>query len=505
MAIPLKLGNTTKRINSTFQPDSTTWTNYNVNLKMDTSLEAPVFIIQANVADLAGYNYAVGAGILKGFYWIRDVVSVAAGRCEVYCVRDVLANNKAEILATSAFIEYGFNAFDAGDAAHRVADTRQPISSTPSMLHNTADITGGIISTTGIYVLQVISQNNGVVSYVLNRGTLDRLLQNINTSLYDDISDIIRDPTLQPMEKLVDLTGISLSQELSQDIALQSIQSCIWLPINRAPIAQSRIYLGNWDTGLTAARLTSDSVYSYETTIAIPWTHADWRRKNSQIVLYLPFMGTVPIPVDQCVSVGSLNITWSLEYFSGNIAVTVKAGHYTVYTGSANIAASVAIGRSAVNTGNIVGGAIQAIGGGLQAIGGAIDLAAGALSMAEATATLGVLDAGRTMSGGATAVASGYGAMWSGGVSMIQPTITCAGSMSGLAGAGQPLLADLCLIYYAPLDDAGFSAKYGHPVMRIANPVAGFCKTRGFSLASPDRMGDVSTVNAAMDGGVFIE
>ena len=201
----------------------------------------------------------------------------------------------------------------------------------------------------------------------------------------------------------------------------------------------------------------------------------------------------------------SVTVTWSLEYYSGNIAVTVKAGHYTVYTGSANIAASVAIGKNAVNAGSYVGGAIQAIGGGLQMAGGAIDATAGFIGIAEATATAGLLGGAGTVTGGINTMVTGAGNIFGGYSQMVQPAITCAGSMSGLAGAGQPLNADLCLIYYPPLDDTNFSALYGHPVMKIATPVSGFCKTRGFSLASADRMGDVSLVNAAMDGGVFIE
>ena len=41
MSIPLKLGTATKRVNSTAVPDSTLWTNYDVFLKQDTSLERP--------------------------------------------------------------------------------------------------------------------------------------------------------------------------------------------------------------------------------------------------------------------------------------------------------------------------------------------------------------------------------------------------------------------------------------------------------------------------------
>jgi len=504
MSIPLKLGTTTKRVNSTAVPDSTLWTNYDVYLKQDTSLERPVFLLQATAATLAGYNYAVGAGLLYGFYWIVDIVSVAEGRCEVHCVRDVLADNKAAIMATSAFIEYGFNTFDAGDSSYRVSDHRQTISETPTQYHTTVDITGGIISTTGMYILQAVSKDNGVVSYVLNRGTLDLLMRNINTTLDNDVNNILTSGA-SPDQQLAELAGLDLKRSLLQDTAINAIQACFWLPINRIPIDNANIWLGNWETTIPAARLTNDSVYTVTTSISIPWPVADWRRNNAQLVLYLPFMGTVPIPVDQCIGVSSLSVTWSLEYFSGNIAVTVKAGHYTVYTGSANIAASVAIGKNAVNAGNYVGGAIQAIGGGLQMAGGAIDATAGFIGIAEATATAGLLGGAGTVTGGINTMVTGAGNIFGGYSQMVQPAITCAGSMSGLAGAGQPLTATLCLMYYPPLDDAGFSALYGHPVMKIATPVAGFCKTRGFSLASSDRMGDVSLVNAAMDGGVFIE
>lgn len=504
MSIPLKLGNTTKRVNSTAVPDATLWTSYDVLLKQDTSLEKPVFLLQGSIANFTGYNYAVGAAPMYGFYWIVDVVSVAAGRVEIYCVRDVLADNKTAIMSTSAFIEYGQNTFDAGDSTYRVIDHRQTISETPTLYHTAADITGGIISTTGIYILQAVAQTGGVVSYVLNRGSLDLLMSQINTDLNNDVDAIVNSGA-SPDQQLASLAALDVRKSLLQDTAINAIQSCFWLPINRVPINTARIYLGNWDTGVDAAKLVSDSVYTNTTAISIPWPVNDWRRNNAQLVLYLPFMGTVPIPVDQCIGQSSLSVTWSLEYFSGNIAVTVKAGHYTVYTGSANIAASVAIGRNAVTAGNLIGGTIQAIGGGLQMAGGAIDATAGMLGIAEATATAGLLGGAGSVTGGINTMVAGAGNIFSGYAQTVQPAITCAGSMSGLAGAGQPLNADLCLIYYPPLDDTNFSALYGHPVMKIATPVAGFCKTRGFSLASADRMGDVSLVNAAMDGGVFIE
>lgn len=504
MAIPVKLGTTTKRVNSTLVPDATDWPQIQVTLKADTSLERPVFILSGSAATFYQYNYLVGAGILQGFYWIVDIVSVANNRVEIHCVRDVLANNRTAIMNTNAFIEYGFNTFDAGDAAHRVSDPRQTISKTPSQYQTTVDITGGITSTTGIYVLQAVSQNQGVVTYVLNRGTLDTLLNQINSDLNTAVDAIIQSGS-SPDAQLAELAALDLRKSLLQESALEAIQSCFWLPINRIPINSARIYLGNWDTGIQAARLASDGVYSVTTSIAIPWPVNDWRRANCQLVLYLPFMGTVPIPVDQCINTASLSVIWSLEYFTGNVAVTVKAGNYTVFTGNANIAASVAVGRNAVNASATVTGAIQAIGGGLQVAGGALDAGAGIAGIAASAATAGILGGAGQLTAGINTMVTGAGNIFGGYQQMVQPAITCAGSMSGLAGAGQPLNAQLCLMYYAPLDDAGFSAVYGHPVMKIAQPALGFCKTRGFSLAAADRMGDISLVNATMDGGVFIE
>ncbi len=504
MSIPVKMGSVTKRVNSTLVPDATTWDSFDVLLKQNTSLEQPVFIMEGSAATFGAYNYVVGAGLLYGFYWIVDVVSVANNRVEIYCVRDFLACNRARILATDAFIEYGFNTFNAGAAANKVVDMRQTISETPTISHASADITGGIISTTGVYILQAVSQNNGVVSYVLNRGSLDALMSDINSDLNDDVDAILNSGS-SPDQQLAELAGLDLRRSLLQESAIDAIQACFWLPINRLPINTARLYLGNWDAGFNAARLVSDSVYSVTTSISIPWPVSDWRRNNCQLVLYLPFMGTIPIPVDQCIGQSSLSVTWSLEYFTGNIAVTVKAGDYTVYTGSSNIAASVAIGRNAVNASSYVGGAIQALGGAIQMAGGALDATAGAMGIAASTATAGLLGGGGQLTAGINTMVSGAGNIFGGYTQTMQPAITCAGSMSGLAGAGQPLNADLCLIYYPPIDNANFPAIYGHPVFKIDKPALGFCKTRGFSLAAADRMNDIAAVNRAMDGGVFIE
>ena len=309
MSIPLKLGNTTKRVNSTAVPDSTLWTNYDVFLKQDTSLERPVFLLQANAATLAGYNYAVGAGLLYGFYWIVDIVSVAEGRCEVHCVRDVLADNRAAIMATSAFIEYGFNTFDAGDSTYRVSDHRQTISETPTQYTASADPSGGKIGTGGRYVLQIVGSGNGVRTYLADETALKTLISQINSDLGNEVDTIINSGS-SPDQQLASLASLDLKRSLLQDSAINAIKSCHWVPVFSTGGTAERVYLGNWDSGMSLPALSDNLVITENTSITIPWPVADWRRNNAQMVLYLPFIGTVPIPIDQCVGVSSLSILW---------------------------------------------------------------------------------------------------------------------------------------------------------------------------------------------------
>lgn len=513
MSIPLRLGNTTKRINSTAVPDASQWDQYDVVLKQDTSLEAPVFLLQGSIVDFVGYNYAVGAGVVQGFFWIADVVSVARGRVEIHCVRDVLADNKTAIMSTNAFIEYGQNTFDAGDSTYRVSDHRQTISETPTQYTASVDPSGGRIGTVGVYVLQVVNGGDpndpqhpinagggGVRTYLADHTAIRTLVNKVNTTLQGDVSGILNSGA-SPDQQLAELAGLDLKNSLLQDSAVGAIKSCHWVPVFGTVAQTEWVWLGGWDVGFQLPYIDDNFVITENTSITIPWPVSDWRRNNAQMVLYLPFIGTVPVPIDQCVGVSSLSIRWSFEFFSGDMAYTVKAGNYTVYSGTVNVAVPYAIGTSRVSTSGAISGALQAFGGALQMAGGVIDAGSGAMAM---YATGGMFGGGQVVSG-LQGIASGAQNAFGGYMQTIEPAITCAGSMGGLAGLGQPLTATLCMMYYPPLDDAGFSALYGHPVMKIATPVAGFCKTRGFSLASADRVGDVSAVNAAMDGGVFIE
>lgn len=164
----------------------------------------------------------------------------------------------------------------------------------------------------------------------------------------------------------------------------------------------------------------------------------------------------------------------------GNISVKVDAGDYTCYVGSANIASQYAIGSSNISlTGNQAAATIGAIGIGLQVGGGLLSSSA-----SQSAATFMGLPIGGDYGAGLRQSRTDRGAalssLGSSVMQLIPPVAQCAGSMTGNAATKQSMLATLTLLYYPPTDDTNFQSMYGHPVMKIDTPAAGYCQTRGF-------------------------
>lgn len=508
MSYTVRLGSFDKRINSTKRPtlaEYQQWDEYTVFLKEVTSYDHPTLLLSAEFATVANkhYNYAIMFG---RWYWVTDLRAVRTNQIEIDMALDVLATFQTEIKGTKAFIEYGFNAFDAGDSSTRIADARRPVSKNPSIYSASVDPSGGIISpNAGVYIVQAVGNDpgsglhNGLATFALTATDLRRLMLVVNSQLANDVDAILNDPNMAPDEKANALLGYDLKESLLNENAMLAIQSVRWLPLDISGSSGSlqSMYLGNYDTGIVAAMLNNNSIYSYSSSISIPWPVSDWKRSNSQIVLYIPFFGTTPIPVDQCLNTGSLSITWTAEYFSGSISVKVNAGNYTVYTGSTNISVEMGIGSSRVGISQLLGGGIQALGGTLQMAGGAVDTGAGIVGA--------FLGTGGSVAKGLTEITSGAGNIFSGYSQMIQPAITSAGSMGGMAAIGQSMNATLALIYYPALTDSDFDSIYGHPVFKVNTPANGFCKTRGFSVSLANEATYAAYINQVMDGGCFIE
>lgn len=505
MAHTVYLGSFSKRLNSTKQPTYGSWSSYDCVFKEDTDLYRPTVRIAADFGTLAGsnINYAV---MLNRYYWVTEIRAVRTGYTEVDMTVDPLATWKSSITGTSAFIEYGFNTFNAGDSGSRVPDKRISVKENPLMYSNDYDISGGILSkNTGCYVVQAVGNNpggahKGLAAFVLDQSDMIQLMTAINSSLSTQINGIMSNSSLTAQDVANELMAMSLQTELLNESAMAAIQSVKWLPLLRSSAVGTltELYLGNYGTGVQAVMLSQSSIYKYDKSMTIPWPVSDWERNNCQLILYLPFFGTVPIPTDQAIDNTTVYTEWTTEYYSGSVSVLVSVGNYIVYAGSTNISVDMGIGRSQVGTSSLIGGGLQAMTGAMEMAGGAVDIGATVIgSMLPIS--------GRSFAQTLSSIPNGAAQMFAGMAQMVQPAITCAGQMGGMAAIGQTQDASITVIYYPAIDKSGFSAIYGHPVMKIATPATGFCKTRGFSVAAAAPGSFAGMINSAMDGGVFIE
>lgn len=488
-----RIGVTNKRLNSTFQPDSTDWLSVDVLLKQACDIDAPVFDLFFEENTLPwGYNYMYIPSI-QSYFWITDIISVRNNVWNIAASMDILATAKTTIMNTDAFVEYGFNV-DASGSQYRLHDQRQNVSNVPSIYTAKVDITDGAISKTGFYVLSAVGANGGVTSYRVTAQSMRALLNTIG----QDITDAI-----DAMESFDEIFKYFTVNSLMQGSAISAIRSCIWLPIKTSEYVgdPSDIYLGDYNTGVSGVVLTGNPIITKKTSLSIPWPVSDWRRMNCQILMYVPFVGTVGVPVDQCNNQSTITVTWCVELIGGGFSIRINAGDYTIYTGSGNVGTSYAIGSSNVPITNFVGGLAQTVGGAINVGLGVSDIVSGTSKEAM---TAGLAGSGQIRSG-AQNIMSGIGDIGHGIVQTLTPVIQCSGTLTGSAALGQSTDIELTLLYYPPIDDDTFSSIYGHPVMRISKPVAGYCRTRGFSIGGNLRGIEKARINAMMDGGVFIE
>lgn len=485
MAFEIRLGHCFKRFNSTLQPDTSSWYTTEALWKNAKDIDTPSWHIYApGVSALLDWNYAYMPE-RQAYYWITSIVSLGNDRWEISAAMDVLATYKTAIMGTPGMIEYGFNT-DASGAVYRLQDTRQNVSNVPTIATATANIMGGNTSTyPGTYVLTAVGASGGVTAYALNDNNLKTLLNSIGKDITDAVSNL---------ETVEEILQYFTANSLAQGSAIQAIRGCTWIPLKIDLFGTDiqDIYLGDYKTGTRGRRLSANPVYKVETDIAIPWQAVDWRRMNSQILIYVPFIGTVAVPVDQCNTAANVHFTVSIELITGGISVRVDTGDYCVFTGTGNMGVPYAIGSSNVPVQNFIGGTAQTVGGAME-FGGGLGAIVGSF-----------FGAGEIGSG-ISAAASGLNNITQGVMQTLTPVVQCAGSLGGSAAIGQSMDAKLTLLYYPPIDDAGFSAVYGHPVMRVAMPVAGYCKTRGFSLQSGARGSEMIQISRMMDAGVFIE
>ena len=218
----IKIGNISKRVNSTSQ--SFSGTDYSCRLKNPTSLHDPVFEVQG-LTDNTMYNYASWS---SRYYWVDDVIQITNTISEVHCHLDPLATFKSAITNT-----YGLVTF--GDSAHHT-EFKDDVRFGPDIkIDRTSGV--GIASldmgfSSSQWTILMSVQNaaqsfsyNGVNTFAMDPVTFKKVLNGFSGVVYSDISTWSGTDVIDILKNY----GIRLLTGGQQ--ALDNIISCVAVPI----------------------------------------------------------------------------------------------------------------------------------------------------------------------------------------------------------------------------------------------------------------------------------
>lgn len=451
MALTLTLYNFSKRQNSTLVPTAQ-GTSVSVNLKQETSLNNPIFLLSGSKPDA---NYAQFEG---AYYFIDDITSVRANLWEIACTIDVLATFKAQIQATSAFVEY------CAQGSTRLTDDRIiPEGITPTAATAAAQLP---IVPAGTFLLSAVGEGtSGVRQWCMARGGLSLILESIQ-EWYD--SAIPSAATLE--EAFVPYA----KNFLSSGDAMSCIRECRWVPFNISALdtggGTAELTLGQFHTGKNFHWL-GNMIYSADYNITIPFTRDGWLRlpPYTDVSVFLPFVGVVNISHPIFSSNNLLNVEFSLNLTSGDIVYVLGCGGVKLGSYGASTAVSIPFGSSNISPmavlNSIAGAAISASYGNIFGAAGSI-------------------------------------------LSAFQATQTSVGGIQGGAGAG---VEDYVIVAVqeravnAPIGN--MAAVQGLPLFatRTLSALSGYVKTRGASVSGNMRGVLRDRINAMLDDGIFLE
>ena len=264
------------------------------------------------------------------------------------------------------------------------------------------------------------------------------------------------------------------------------------LPLSLSDIGSNsgRIYLGSFDSGVDALKVT-DQLFTDHATVTIPWQgQTDWRRLSPymEIYLYIPYIGVISLSVSDLIGETTLTVYMSLDKFSGDAVFQVKTGkgkivgHYTT-----NLKSDFPVGASNVSAAKSTGSMISSAVGAATAVAGIMTGGTGAVIM-----------------GGAASAALGA-------VNMIAPTNTSIGGASG--GAVLGLTADkakiTCFSIFRnttvnPHDQSAIAGEPFNGVKSLSG-ISGYVQTSGASVAGDMTDTEREDINKLLDGGIYIE
>lgn len=257
MAYAIKLGTFYKHEESTKQPDTTLWDNYDVIFKEGTDIVSPVVTISGSLATISGYNYGY---MLGRYYWIRGITALRNDYVVLELETDVLATYKTQIGSASLYVLRSASASD-GSIVDRyypqVAD--KTVSTVAFENFPTVGFSGGY------YVLNVAGKSN------IGTSTLYSLTPSAFKTLIGQLLGTV-DSAGQGLSN--DWLGVIEAIGNSIFEPMRYINSVMWFPYqfsgNDYVGATNPLYIGKWASGVDYRVISQPVGTVHNETITLP-------------------------------------------------------------------------------------------------------------------------------------------------------------------------------------------------------------------------------------------
>lgn len=489
MSMTAKFYTFDKRRNSTKTPtiagiDSE---DLSIVLKSPTSYKNPSMHVYRS-AEGFPFNYMDWSGWL---YWVDDVVSVGNDRYDIQCSLDVLGTLRAFILNTTAFVLYDTT------ANTEIPDIRLSTKTTRGIRSSNGQFQflGQYSDPADALIIMSIVGKNGLSYWAMTQTQAESLLTYVYSNSIPNMFPYIvvhgatvEDILLSFGRGLVDAVNTFARRFSASGTAPKCITGAMQIPIGSMGAIHGnsgRIWLGEYDTNITAMELSRRITIDF-TTVNIPWTFADWRRRAPYTELYFfcPYFGMVALPTEDITGESGIYVEASIDIPTGATIFelsTVPNNHY-IGSYSANLGAQYSIGASGINPttqgtamiGATVAGAAIIAGGG----------SAGAMAAKVGAAAITGIIGGNT------------------------PAVSCVSGGGGGAAIG---LRNTCYVFEITHDTNvlpdSVATTIGTPAMatKQLSTLTGYVQTKCASVSAPFYDGILDECNALLDGGVYIE
>ena len=475
----IKLGNFSKRVNSTKTPTATdlaAFTEYTVTYKKPTSLRSPVVEI---ATDVRTYDYAYISDFNR-YYFVSDVISIHNGLTEYHLEADPMSSQKSKIGNTVARIAFGSTGYDS-----EYNDNRMAVYSTKEFYQSGVTNVDYLDDNfTGYYVLVTLNEDGGKgafgTAYALNPAAMEAFASQFCQYDFNQLSPAI--------------------SEFFGGNMMNSIISCCWVPFNFSALPSGAVSTGGVVkvgtysfSGLgNVYKLPSDSSKEKVYNVTFPsQRYTDYRRIEpySTGQIFLPGIGCADICMADWVTSASIDVDTVIDFLTGDISYYLRNpnNHTIIQTFNACVAADIPIGHISRNMTNAVAGFAGA-------------------GASIVSAVVGLATENYLLAAGSAAAAIGSAA--SGVLSYNKRAASVSGGISGKTSA---YFTGIFINYFKCLtedpEDSNFIAIKGRPVNKthaISNH-AGFVICDDASVVGAMESWEREIINGYLNSGFFYE